>query len=74
MSTFEQRTIEGGFVQSREIYDSGKKDNWRFQILGFSDNGTCRVRTTDGYKTVLIDNYNKILINGRKCNRNHWDH
>ena len=70
-----KRTINNGFVQ---IKDSGSRI-WKFYVTSFDntasgENGTCYVLTEYGSVPVPIDAKDRILINGRRYDRKHWDH
>lgn len=48
---------------------------WVFVVLGFTDDGTCRVIKADGnHEFVPIDAKDRILVNGKRYGRNHWHH
>lgn len=68
-----------GWMQSRE----GGQGPWQFQIYGFSGpedgDGTAAVYriAADGtlkHQDVPIDRHNRILVDGRRYGRDHWDH
>lgn len=63
-----------GWLQSRE----GGKGTWTFQIGGFSGpedgDGLARVYRVEGCQDVPIDRRNRILIEGKRYGRSHWNH
>lgn len=63
-----------GFLQSRE----GDRGNWCFQVHGFAGpedgDGTAWVYTITGQEPCPIDKHNRILINGKRYGRAHWNH
>jgi hypothetical protein len=73
---FETRDFHG-YRQTREVIrnDAGTfRTKWQFYISGFNE-GTCSVLLFDGgYEVVPIDAKDRILINGKRYGREHWDH
>lgn len=63
-----------GWLQSRE----GGTGNWCFQIHGFSGpevgDGWAHVYKITGQERVPIDSRNRILIEGKRYGRDHWNH
>lgn len=62
-----------GWLQSRE----GGIGPWRFQVQGFSGpedgDGEAWVYTVSGKQPCPIDRCNRILIDGRRYGRSHWN-
>ena len=68
-----------GYFQSREIYESGRRGAWRFNVTGFDvmgQPGTCNVLMADEKtETVCKINSRGILtVMGRRYDSHHWDH
>lgn len=63
-----------GWLQSRE----GGAGLWQFQIHGFSGpeggDGLASVMRVTGRRDVPIDRHNRILIEGKRYGRAHWNH
>ena len=76
---YEKRITKAGFIQYREVYDDGTRDNWRFEVVGFCGQGfgsvgTCNVLTVDGERNVPIDATNRIKINNKWHSQEFWHH
>lgn len=80
IGNWQKRVIEGGWLQYRELRRDGTFGNWQFQVHGFDDSvtgqaGYCTVANIDTARhEVPIDACDRILINGRRYGRDHWNH
>ena len=78
IGNWEQRDFHG-FIQVREVYESGGKSNWHFNVTGFDVHGqpdTCNVLMADKQtKTVCkVDGKGFLTVLGRRYSSRHWDH
>ena len=72
--SWHQRTLPNGFLQFRET--GGR---WHYQVYGFSGEcddplATCSVYAVEGKRECPIDVKGRVLIDGKRYSRHHWDH